>query len=147
VVEGAGDHACEYMTRGTVVVLGSVGHNLGAGMSGGECFVFDPEGAQLPRVNASMVDAHRLTEEQQDRLRGTIAHHLELTGSARAEAILTDWLAARNAFWRVAPRDEAAAWTESRQEARVEPAPAGSGVRLPGRHAVPPAVVGDHGRA
>ena len=114
VVEGVGEHAAEYMTGGTLVVLGPVGHNLGAGMTGGEVFVYD-DGIGLPAmVNPELVDAHRLSGEHQLlaeqglRLRGLIERHERYTGSPAARAILDDWHAALHRFWRVAPRDDVA---------------------------------------
>src|SRR5438876_58894 len=114
VVEGGGGHAAEYMTGGTLGVLGPVGHNLGAGMTGGEVFVYD-DGIGLPAmVNPELVDAHRLSGEHQLlaeqglRLRGLIEQHAQYTGSPVARAILDDWHAALHRFWRVAPRDDVA---------------------------------------
>ena len=114
VVEGVGEHAAEYMTGGTLVVLGPVGHNLGAGMTGGEVFVYD-DGIGLPAmVNPELVDAHRLSGEHQLlaeqglRLHGLIEQHAQYTGSPAARAILDEWHAALHRFWRVAPRDDVA---------------------------------------
>ena len=114
VVEGVGEHCAEYMTGGTLVVLGSVGHNLGAGMTGGEVFVYDT-GIGLPAmVNAELVDAHRLSGEHQLlaeqilRLRGLIEQQASYTGSPAARAILDDWHAALHRFWRVAPKADVA---------------------------------------
>ena len=114
VVEGVGEHCAEYMTGGTLVVLGPVGHNVGAGMTGGEVFVYDT-GIGLPgMVNAELVDAHRLSGEHQLlgeqvlRLRGLIAQHATYTGSPAARAILDDWHAALHRFWRVAPKADVA---------------------------------------
>src|SRR3989441_6615624 len=59
VVEGVGDHACEYMTGGTVAILGPVGYNVGAGMTGGQVFVWDPDGELNPRLNSALVEAYR----------------------------------------------------------------------------------------
>jgi glutamate synthase domain-containing protein 2/glutamate synthase domain-containing protein 1/glutamate synthase domain-containing protein 3 len=114
VVEGVGEHCAEYMTGGTLVVLGPVGHNLGAGMTGGEVFVYD-DGIGLPgMVNAELVDAHRLSGEHQRlseqvlRLRGLIEQHASYTGSLAARAILDDWHVALHRFWRVAPKADVA---------------------------------------
>ena len=114
VVEGVGEHCAEYMTGGTLVVLGPVGHNLGAGMTGGEVFVYDA-GIGLPgMVNGELVDAHRLSGEHQLlaeqvlRLRALIEQHATYTGSAAARAILDDWHAALYRFWRVAPKADVA---------------------------------------
>jgi len=114
VVEGVGEHCAEYMTGGTLVVLGPVGHNLGAGMTGGEVFVYDT-GIGLPgMVNGELVDAHRLSGEHQLlaeqvlRLRALIDQHAAYTGSSAARAILDDWHTALHRFWRVAPKADVA---------------------------------------
>jgi glutamate synthase (ferredoxin) len=114
VVEGVGEHAAEYMTGGTLVVLGPVGHNLGAGMTGGEVFVYD-DGIGVPAmVNPELVDVHRLSGEHQLlaeqglRLHELIEQHARYTGSQAARAILDDWHAALHRFWRVAPKADVA---------------------------------------
>jgi glutamate synthase domain-containing protein 2/glutamate synthase domain-containing protein 1/glutamate synthase domain-containing protein 3 len=104
VVEGTGDHPCEYMTGGTVVVLGPAGNNLGAGMSGGECFVHDPVGDVLARVNRQLVEARRPDGPQVTLLRELVERHAVLTGSVRAQRLLADWDAAVDGFWRIAPK-------------------------------------------
>jgi glutamate synthase domain-containing protein 2/glutamate synthase domain-containing protein 1/glutamate synthase domain-containing protein 3 len=106
VVEGTGDHACEYMTGGTVVVLGPTGHNVGAGMSGGELFVHDDRGDVLARVNRGLVEARRPDGPQLARLQELMGAHATLTGSRRAAALLEDWSRAIEGFWRVAPKTE-----------------------------------------
>lgn len=108
VVEGTGDHACEYMTAGAVVILGPAGRNTGAGMSGGSLFVFDPEEQLAGRINTESVriDA-ALTDEAW--LYDAIAMHAEATGSAHAEAILANWASTRRSFRRVSPRDQPSA--------------------------------------
>jgi glutamate synthase domain-containing protein 3 len=108
VVEGTGDHACEYMTGGTVVVLGPVGHNLGAGMTGGEAFVYDPEGTLGNRLNPQLVEARRPHSAQAAELHFLIERHREETGSPLAGALLADWEATLRCFWRVASVDEVA---------------------------------------
>ena len=114
VVEGAGEHAAEYMTGGTLVILGPVGHNVGAGMTGGEVFVYDA-GIRVPAmVNPELVDAHRLSgdhqllAEQGLRLRSLIERHAEYTASDVAKTILDDWHNALHCFWRVAPKADVA---------------------------------------
>ncbi|MDQ3710253.1 MAG: glutamate synthase-related protein, partial [Actinomycetota bacterium] len=106
VVEGVGDHACEYMTGGAVVVLGVTGANLGAGMTGGECYICNDHAEVLVRVNGGLVEARRPDGAQLRRLRGLLEHHVQVTGSLRATALLEDWEAAGGAFWRIAPRGE-----------------------------------------
>ena len=103
-----GDHPCEYMTSGTVVILGPYGLNLGAGMTGGEVFVYDPEERMERHLNAQLVLAQRLDSAEAERLRALLARHVRLTGSERAEAMLGDWDVTLGRFWRVAPRAEVA---------------------------------------
>ena len=88
VVEGVGDHGCEYMTGGTVVVLGSTGRNFAAGMSGGVAYVADPDGAIERRLNSAMVDLDDLTPDDVALVRGLIERHVELTGSSLGRGIL-----------------------------------------------------------
>ncbi len=108
VVEGAGDHACEYMTSGAVVILGPTGRNLGAGMSGGEAYVYDVDGDLDVRINPQLVAAYDPTAGQLESLRRVIARHLEYTGSTVARDILNDWENASSSFKRVAPVAEVA---------------------------------------
>ena len=108
VVEGVGDHACEYMTGGVVVILGATGSNVGAGMTGGECYVLDETSAILARVNSQLVEAHRPDSAQLSRLQTLVARHVELTGSQRGTELLEHWERAVDAFWRIAPRGELA---------------------------------------
>jgi glutamate synthase domain-containing protein 2/glutamate synthase domain-containing protein 1/glutamate synthase domain-containing protein 3 len=104
VVEGIGDHGCEYMTNGQVVVLGDTGKNFGAGMSGGLAYVLDEHGKFEQRCNRAMVNLHRLeSPEEIKALRGLIYRHLELTESARAKEILDDWSRFEPLFWKIAP--------------------------------------------
>jgi glutamate synthase (NADPH/NADH) large chain len=102
VVEGVGDHACEYMTGGTVVILGPHGRNLAAGMSGGVAFVLDP--AQH-RVNPGMVDLEPLSDEDAEQLRALLLRHRAETGSTVVTALLADWPATVRRFGKVMPRD------------------------------------------
>ena len=105
VVEGVGDHACEYMTGGSVVILGPVGYNLGAGMTGGQAFVWDPEGKLASRLNTALVDAALPDADLLEDLRWRIERHAELTGSPRATALLADWDTTVSDMWLVAPVD------------------------------------------
>jgi glutamate synthase domain-containing protein 3 len=108
VIEGAGEHCCEYMTGGIVIVLGSVGQNVGAGMTGGECYVFDP-GAGIPAlVNTELVEAHRPEAHQLDRIHALVRRHFELTGSAKAREILKEVDYYLKHFWRIAPKGDVA---------------------------------------
>jgi len=108
VVEGTGEHPCEYMTAGTVVVLGEPGPNLGAGMTGGEVFVYDPGGLLERRLNHELVGSHRLRPEDLIVLHELIERHLRYTGSARAADLLDAWTTASEGFARVVPRAEVA---------------------------------------
>ena len=103
VVEGAGDHACEYMTGGRVVILGPVGDNVGAGMTGGEAYIWDPEHLLAGRVNTALVEADRAEARELEELRWLIERHVELTGSARGRVLLDNWAAAAVDMWQVAP--------------------------------------------
>ena len=106
VVEGVGDHACEYMTGGRVVVLGRTGRNFAAGMSGGIAYVLDDDGTFARRCNTSMVDLDRLDDEHEASLvHELIARHVVLTGSAIGARLLEAWPARQHAFVAVTPRD------------------------------------------
>ena len=103
VVEGTGDHACEYMTGGTVVILGPVGYNLGAGMTGGEVYVWDPGSHLTARLNTALVEAVRPDTEHVEELRWLVERHFDLTGSPRARSLLDDWRATIEQMWHVLP--------------------------------------------
>ncbi len=106
VVEAVGDHGCEYMTGGRVVVLGPTGRNFGAGMSGGIAYVFDESGDFVRRVNTQMVDVERVVDAQEaGALRALIERHALLTGSRRAQRILEAWPTQLPRFARVIPKD------------------------------------------
>jgi glutamate synthase (ferredoxin) len=109
VVEGVGDHGCEYMTAGTVVVLGEIGLNFGAGMTGGNAFVFDPHGRLGDRLNHDLVAAREPTVEFLDAIRILLERHVRYTGSRRAREVLEAWSSRATSFVHVAPRLEAAA--------------------------------------
>ncbi len=105
VVEGIGDHGCEYMTGGVVVVLGDTGKNFAAGMSGGMAFIFNPHGKFEKRVNAEMVDLDPMEDADHELVRNMIRNHFNYTGSNRALNMLNDWDAAKQYFVKVMPRD------------------------------------------
>jgi glutamate synthase (NADPH/NADH) large chain len=105
VVEGVGDHGCEYMTGGRVVVLGPTGRNFAAGMSGGIAYVYDADGRFTERVNPEMVDLEMLDADDRGWLLEIIARHRELTGSPRAAYLLSDWGAVMDRIVKVMPRD------------------------------------------
>jgi glutamate synthase domain-containing protein 3 len=106
VVEGVGDHACEYMTGGTVVVLGPTGANIGAGMSGGRCFVLDTDGEMLARVNRQLVEADRPSQSELLEVAELLREHVAVTGSTVAQGLLDDWTATCRLLWRIAPASE-----------------------------------------
>jgi glutamate synthase (NADPH) large chain len=106
VVEGVGDHGCEYMTAGRVVVIGKTGRNFAAGMSGGVAYVLDVDGRFARRCNTEMVDLEPLDDpEDVDLVRTLLGRHVEHTGSRPAAWLLEDWGAARPRFVKVMPRD------------------------------------------
>jgi glutamate synthase (ferredoxin) len=106
VVEAVGDHGCEYMTGGRVVVLGPTGRNFGAGMSGGIAYVLDEEGQFASRVNAQMVEVGRVEDAAEaESLRALIARHVEVTGSPHAQRLLDAWPTVLPRFARVIPKD------------------------------------------
>jgi len=109
VVEGIGDHGCEYMTGGHVVILGPTGRNFGAGMSGGIAFVFDPDQSFEGKFNNSMADLFSVVPDSQDDLELTqiIKTHVKYTGSEVGKALLNDWDNAVKKFKKVLPRDYA----------------------------------------
>ncbi len=106
IVEGAGDHCCEYMTGGTVVVLGRVGSNLGAGMTGGQAFVWDPEAERLmSRINTDLVEAIRPEPDALVELRWLVERHVERTESLRGAELLKVWDQATEQLWHILPRE------------------------------------------
>ena len=107
VVEGVGDHGCEYMTNGTVIVLGSTGRNFAAGMSGGIAYVYDDQGDfESRRCNKTSVDLEPLVlGEDVDRVRGLLERHRDLTGSPRAAWILEHWADAQPRFIKIFPHE------------------------------------------
>jgi glutamate synthase (NADPH/NADH) large chain len=156
VVEGVGDHGCEYMTGGTVVVLGKAGRNFAAGMSGGIAYVLDEEGDFTQRCNLAMVELEPIPEEEtaaaaegggeleahgkvhidhiggndDAMLKGIIQRHLLFTGSERARRILENWAAYLPRFVKVMPVEYRRALNEmAREQSRVEPTAARPEVR------------------
>jgi glutamate synthase (NADPH/NADH) large chain len=148
VVEGVGDHGCEYMTGGVVVVLGETGRNFAAGMSGGVAYVYDPDGRFETRCNPAMIDLEPVRPGRSrgmdnpglprqrpidvddsgmgdmlrfdaERLRILIERHRLLTGSARASALLDDWKTTLRKFVKVMPRDYRRALLEMKDEQRA----------------------------
>jgi glutamate synthase (NADPH) large chain len=122
VVEGTGDHGCEYMTGGTVAVLGRTGRNFAAGMSGGVAYIYDEDGQFARRCNTSMVSLEKvLAREEQEAaghsagwhqektdeviLKQLVEDHHRWTGSLRAREILDSWAASRTRFVKVLPHE------------------------------------------
>ena len=106
VVEGVGDHGCEYMTGGRAVILGPIGRNFAAGMSGGVAYLWDEDERARPRVNVGMVDLEDLVDpEDVAELKALVEEHARATGSERAKRILATWEVQLRKFVKVMPRD------------------------------------------
>ncbi|KAJ6363549.1 hypothetical protein OIU78_003679 [Salix suchowensis] len=107
VVEGTGDHCCEYMTGGCVVVLGKVGRNVAAGMTGGLAYILDEDDSLMPKVNKEIVKVQRVTAPVgQMQLKSLVEAHVEKTGSGKGAAILKEWDAYLPLFWQLVPPSE-----------------------------------------
>jgi len=123
VVESLGDHGCEYMTGGAVVVLGKTGRNFAAGMSGGIAFVYDGDGDFNTRFNPGLADLEEVTAtEDQEILRRMIEDHLNYTGSAPARKMLADWAEFLPRFKKIMPRDYRRVLEERKLRGAEEPA-------------------------
>ena len=105
VVEGVGDHACEYMTGGCVVILGRTGRNLAAGMSGGTAYVVDRDGRLQEHCNLAMVGLDELDREDAETVHGLVRRHHELTGSRLSARLLDDWKTTLASFVKVMPNE------------------------------------------
>jgi len=106
VVEGVGDHGCEYMTGGVAVILGRTGRNFAAGMSGGIAYVLDEDGGFGGRCNMGMIELEAVeADEDVERLASLLQHHADYTGSPVAERLLADFAAAQSRFLKVMPID------------------------------------------
>jgi len=105
VIEGVGDHGCEYMTGGRVLVLGPVGRNFAAGMSGGIAYAFDPAENLCESVNLEMVDLDPIESEDLELIKVMLLKHLKFTGSSVAEELLLDWERYIDKFVKVMPKD------------------------------------------
>ena len=127
VVEGVGDHGCEYMTGGVVAVIGSTGRNFAAGMSGGIAYVYDPDGDFHIRFNDGLADLENLAEPDDiAELRALLAEHLERTGSGPARRILADWPDSVARFRKVMPRDYRRVLQERARRAAAASEPPGA---------------------
>jgi glutamate synthase (NADPH/NADH) large chain/glutamate synthase (ferredoxin) len=122
VVEGIGDHGCEYMTGGTIVVLGGTGRNFGAGMSGGLAYIFDQQQTFEQRYNPDMIGIERVTAAEDEAwLKGIIQRHVDETGSPLASEILENWAEMLPHFFKAVPHPEkAAAPVADKRAARAE---------------------------
>ncbi|GGN84779.1 glutamate synthase large subunit [Haloarcula pellucida] len=135
VVEGVGDHGCEYMTGGVVVVLGDTGRNFAAGMSGGEVYVLDRDGRFRDRVNTGMVHFDPLDDRDRRLVRRMVENHYRYTGSDRAREVLDDWETAVAQFVKVMPDAFAAVLDDRLAEgedprASLPPEPAAAAERV-----------------
>jgi len=127
VVEGVGDHGCEYMTGGVVVVLGSTGRNFAAGMTNGTAYVFDPDGLLPTRHNPELVHLLRVVDaDDAQQLHALLEQHVHWTGSAVAQTILDDFEGTVPAFWKVTPKEIAVAEATPARRARRVPAAQGA---------------------
>ncbi len=120
VVEGVGDHGCEYMTGGRAAILGATGRNFAAGMSGGIAFVYDPESRLFAHCNMGLVDLKPLHERSIPELRGMLENHAKYTDSSVARRILERWEESLGQFVRVMPRDYARVLREQTVNAQEE---------------------------
>jgi glutamate synthase domain-containing protein 3 len=120
VVEGVGDHGCEYMTGGRVAILGKTGRNFAAGMSGGIVFIFDEDGTFPQHCNPGTVDLKPMNKRSIADLRYMLERHVEYTGSTVAKRILDDWEESIAKFVRVMPRDYARVLRELEKKQTAE---------------------------
>jgi glutamate synthase (NADPH/NADH) large chain len=140
VLEGVGDHGCEYMTGGAVAVLGPIGRNFAAGMSGGVAYVYDPDGDAADRINTGMASVGTVDERDERLLRRLVENHAVYTGSERAERLLADWERSSEAFVKILPDAYRRAVDEDgREDVRDSPPAAATRVR----EASPPRTAGD----
>ncbi|WPU92144.1 glutamate synthase large subunit [Mucilaginibacter sabulilitoris] len=105
VVEGIGDHGCEYMTGGRALILGKTGRNFAAGMSGGLAWVYNPDGSFAENCNTEMVDLDPLSVQDEEQILGLLRKHISLTGSKLAQQILNNWNEASTQFVKVYPKE------------------------------------------
>ncbi|HLF25035.1 MAG TPA: glutamate synthase large subunit [Anaerolineae bacterium] len=108
VVEGVGDHGCEYMTGGMVIVLGAIGYNFAAGMTGGIAYVLDEDESAAARINPQLVRVEALPPDEVEQLHDWISRHAQLTHSRKANALLRHWSEVSTHFLKVVPKDQPA---------------------------------------
>ena len=108
VIEGVGDHACEYMTGGSVTILGKTGRNFGAGMSGGVAYIYDELGDFESKNNDAMSNLYKLNDcepEEIEAVKARIQKHIDYTGSVKGQSILNNWEESSKKFLKVMPAD------------------------------------------
>jgi len=106
VVASVGDHGCEYMTGGRVVILGEIGKNFGAGMSGGIAYIYDKDNSLAIRINRGMVELEKIEDNQEEsEVKSMIKNYIRYTNSKEAETILINWKEAKEKFIKVMPKD------------------------------------------
>ena len=121
VVEGIGDHGCEYMTGGRVVVLGKTGRNFAAGMSGGIAYVWDIENNFKSLCNNEMVDLYPVeTQEDKDEVRNLIIKHFQYTKSKVAKKVLDNWMEVQPQFVKIFPKDYQKVLAKLKKENKIE---------------------------
>jgi len=116
VVEGVGAHGCEYMTGGRIIILGAIGRNFGAGMSGGIAYLYDPEGVAKQYLNMEMILVEEVSDEDGETLRSDIRNHFKYTGSTTALRILQDWDTQSANFIKIMPEEYKRALQAAQQE-------------------------------
>ena len=119
VVEGVGDHGCEYMTGGEVLVIGDTGSNFAAGMSGGLAWVYDVKGDFAKKCNTEMVDLDPLQAEDEERITVLLKNHIRLTNSRVAEFILSDWANQSGKFVKVFPKEYKAVLVQRSSQVKI----------------------------
>ena len=122
VVEGLGAHGCEYMTGGTVVVLGDIGPNFGAGMSGGVAFLYDPNLSAKKSLNMEMILIEEMSDEDYETLRVLVRNHFRYTGSLRALGILQNWEKEKGHFMQIMPIEYKRALREQKAAKQLQTA-------------------------
>ncbi len=104
MIEGIGNHGCEYMTRGTVIVLGEIGHNFGAGMTGGQAFIYSKNNPVSYRLNKEFVKEKKLSLSDENLVRRLLKNHIFHTGSGIATQIISDWENQKDYFINIVPK-------------------------------------------
>jgi len=118
VVEGIGDNGCEYMTGGSILILGPIGNNFGAGMSGGLAFIYDDNGNNERNINKEMVLLEDLESADQDFIKAQLEEHFKLTSSAKAAHMLENWGSVKQKFLKIFPKEYKAVLESSQSRLR-----------------------------